>query len=157
MTAVITSIHIATTTGADMTSVVTAELQAGRGVVGDRYHAGAGKFSAKLMTKGEGDWQLTLVEAEELDRFVAAEELDFCHSDFRRNIVTRGIRLNPLVGKRFVMDGVELEGIRLCEPCAYLAGVLSERLLPAMVGRAGLRARILTSGTITVGGEILGA
>jgi MOSC domain-containing protein YiiM len=157
MTAVISSIHIATTTGADMTSVVTAELQAGRGVVGDRYHAGAGKFSTKLMAKGEGDWQLTLVEAEELDRFVADEALDFGHSDFRRNIVTRGIRLNPLVGKRFVMDGVELEGIRLCEPCAYLAGVLSERLLPAMVGRAGLRARILTSGTITVGGEILGA
>jgi MOSC domain-containing protein YiiM len=157
MTAVITSIHIATTTGADMTSVVTAELQAGRGVVGDRYHAGAGKFSAKLMTKGEGDWQLTLVEAEELDRFVAAEELDFGHSDFRRNIVTRGIRLNSLVGKRFAVDGIELEGVRLCEPCAYLAGMLSEHLLPAMVGRAGLRARILTSGTITVGGEILGA
>ena len=156
MTAVIASIHIATTTGAEMTTVSSAELQAGRGVVGDRYHADAGKFSAKLMTKGEGDWQLTLVEAEELDRFIADEALDFGHSDFRRNIVTRGIRLNPLVGERFMVDGVEMEGIRLCEPCAYLAGLLTERLLPGMVGRAGLRARILTSGTITVGGDILG-
>ena len=157
MTAVITSIHIATATGADMTSVSSAELQAGRGVVGDRYHAGTGKLSAKLSAKCEDDWQVTLVEAEELDRFVAVEALDFGHSDFRRNIVTQGIRLNPLVGKRFRVDGIELEGVRLCEPCAYLAGMLSGRILPAMVGRAGLRARILTSGTITVGGEILGA
>ncbi len=156
MTAVIASIHIAPTTGADMMSVSSAELQAGSGIVGDRYHAGEGKFSVKLMAKGEDDWQLTLVEAEEIDRFVAAEELDFGHSDFRRNIVTRGIRLNPLVGERFSVDGIEMEGVRLCEPCAYLAGILTDRLLPAMVGRAGLRARILTSGTITVGGDILG-
>jgi len=157
MTAAIASIHIATSTGADMMSIPSAELQAGRGMVGDRYHAGEGKFSAKLMAKGEDDWQVTLVEAEEIDRFVAAEALDFGHSDFRRNIVTRGIRLNPLVGERFTVDGIEMEGVRLCEPCAYLAGILTDRLLPAMVGRAGLRARILTSGTITVGGDILAA
>ena len=54
-------------------------------------------------------------------------------------------------------EGIEMEGVRLREPCAYLAGMLTDRLLPAMVGRAGLRARILTSGTITVGGGILGA
>lgn len=113
MTAVIASIHIATTTGADMTSVSSAELQAGRGIVGDRYHAGEGKFSVKLMAKGENDWQVTLVEAEELDRFVTLEALDFGHSDFRRNIVTRGIRLNPLVGERFSVDGIEMEGVRL--------------------------------------------
>ena len=157
MTAVIASIHIATTTGADMTSVSSAELQAGRGMVGDRYYAGEGKFSTKLMAKGEDDWQVTLVEAEEIDRFVSSEALDFGHGDFRRNIVTRGIRLNPLVGERFTVDGIEMEGVRLCEPCAYLAGILTDRLLPAMVGRAGLRARILTSGTITVGGDILAA
>jgi MOSC domain-containing protein YiiM len=154
MTATITSIHIATTTGADMQSVSTAELQAGRGIVDDRYYAGEGKFSAKLMAKGEDDWQVSLIEAEEIDRFIADEDLNFSHSDFRRNIVTQGIRLNPLVGKRFTVDGIEMEGVRLCEPCAYLAGLLTERLLPGMIGRAGLRARILTSGTITVGGNI---
>jgi MOSC domain-containing protein YiiM len=154
MTAAISSIYIATTTGADMQSVSTAELQAGKGIVGDRYYSGEGKYSAKLMAKGEDDWQVTLIEAEEIDRFVADKDLDFSHSDFRRNIVTQGIRLNPLVGKRFTVDGIEMEGVRLCEPCAYLAGLLTERLLPGMIGRAGLRARILTSGTITVGGNI---
>jgi MOSC domain-containing protein YiiM len=157
MTAVIKNIFIASESGASMVAMQTARLTAGRGIEGDRYHLGKGKFSAKLAAKGADDWQVTLVESEELEAFLGAEGLNIEQGDFRRNIVTTGVRLNPLVGKRFVVDGITLEGVRLCEPCAYLADLLSERLLPAMLGRCGLRARIIDDGTISVGGEIGGA
>jgi MOSC domain-containing protein YiiM len=151
MSAVVTSLFIAPASGAPMTAIETAALEAGRGIVGDRYHQGSGTYSDKLHVKGADDWQITLVESEELDLFIAAEGLDLEHGSFRRNVVTAGVRLNPLVGRRFIVAGVELEGLRLCEPCAYLANLLTDKLMPAMVGRSGLRARILTSGKISVG------
>ena len=77
-----------------------------------------------------------------------------CHGDFRRNIVTSGVRLNALVGQRFTVDGIAMEGVRLCEPCAYLAELLTDKLLPTMVGRCGLRARILQSGVIRIDGVV---
>jgi MOSC domain-containing protein YiiM len=154
MTAVMKNIFIAPESGARMMSVPTASLEAGRGIVGDRYHDGKGKFSKKLAAKGQDDWQVTLIESEEIEAFLLAESLSFAQGDFRRNIVTSGVRLNALVGVRFVIDGITLEGVRLCEPCAYLAGLLTERLLPAMIGRSGLRARIIDTGLISVGGAI---
>ena len=154
MNATIRSIFLAPVSGSPMIAVDTAELVCGEGIVGDRYYVGVGKFSEKLKAGGKGDWQITLIESEEIDNFVASESLSLGHGDFRRNIVTSGVRLNPLVGNRFLLDGVELEGVRYCEPCAYLAELLTEKVLPGMVGRAGLRARILNSGTISTGGLI---
>jgi MOSC domain-containing protein YiiM len=154
MTAAIKNIFIAPESGAPMISVQTASLEAGRGIAGDRYHIGKGKFSEKLAAKGENDWQVTLVESEEIEAFLSAEGLSFEQGDFRRNILTAGVRLNTLVGRRFVVDSVTMEGVRLCEPCAYLAGLLTERLLPVMIGRSGLRARIIDDGTISIGGVI---
>jgi MOSC domain-containing protein YiiM len=157
MEASITSIFVAPASGEQMRPLTSAELEAGCGIVGDRYHAGIGKFSEKLLAAGTGEWQVTLIESEEIDQFLQSEALSFGHGDFRRNIVTTGVRLNPLVGACFTVDGVLLEGIRLCEPCAYLAALLTDGLLPTMVGRSGLRARILTSGTISIGGSIGGS
>jgi MOSC domain-containing protein YiiM len=154
MSAIITGIFIAPAAGAPMTSIETAELEAGRGILGDRYHQGVGTYAEKLRSKGTDDWQITLVESEELNLFLRDEGLSLGHGDFRRNIVTAGIRLNPLVGSRFAVAGVEMEGVRLCEPCAYLANLLTDKLMPAMVGRSGLRARILNDGKISVGGHI---
>ena len=66
----------------------------------------------------------------------------------RRNVVTEGIELNELVGVQFRVGEVMLEGIRLCEPCAHLASLVAKEVLPELVHRAGLRAKIISGGTI---------
>ena len=154
MSPTVVAIYIAKTSGQPMIELASADVAAAAGIAGDRYHSGHGKFSQKLKDKGEDDWQITLIEAEEIDAFNAAESMALDYGEFRRNIITRGVRLNDLVGKRFTVDGVELEGIRLCEPCAYLADLLTDRLLPSMVGRSGLRCRVLTDGNIQPGSHI---
>jgi MOSC domain len=116
---------------------------AGRGLEGDRYAVGRGTFSGP----GRG-YQLTLVEAETLDELTVAWERA------RRNIVTRGVSLNPLVGRRFRIGEVECIGRRLCEPCAHLERVSGAGLLRPLVHRGGLRADILVGGTIELGDEL---
>ena len=116
---------------------------AGRGLEGDRYHEGRGTFS-KPYANGH---ELTLVEAEALN------ELGFTPADARRNVVTRGIDLNALVGRRFKVGDVECVGRRLCEPCAHLER-LSPGTLRPLVHRAGLRADMLGDGTIRVGDPV---
>jgi hypothetical protein len=78
----------------------------------------------------------------------------FHESDFRRNLVTEGIRLNDLVGKRFNINGVIFYGVQLCEPCASLQRRLGVRILPDMIGKGGLRAQIRGIGVISVGDSI---
>ena len=116
---------------------------AGRGLVGDRYHEARGTFSSPHSNGHE----LTLVEAEVL------EELGFGPEDARRNVVTRGIDLNALVGRRFRVGEVECVGRRLCEPCAHLQK-LSPGTLRPLVHRGGLRADLLGDGVIRVGDAV---
>jgi hypothetical protein len=117
---------------------------AGRGLDGDRYADNAGTFSP-----GPGGGRaLTLIEAEVLD------ELGLAPEQARRNVVTRGIRLNPLVGARFRVGEVECAGRRLCEPCAHLERLGEPGMLRALAHRGGLRADILTGGAIAVGAEV---
>ena len=113
---------------------------AGRGLVGDRYHDGRGTFSGP----GRG-YQLTLVEAEALDA------VDLSWEQARRNVVTRGISLNALVGRRFRVGPAECVGRRLAEPCAHLEKLTRPGILRPLVHRAGLRADILSGGPIAVG------
>jgi hypothetical protein len=120
-----------------------AEAVPGRGLVGDRYANGDGTFSGP----GRG-YELTLVEAEVLD------EIQLSWEAARRNIVTSGISLNALVGERFHVGRVECIGRRLAEPCAHLQRLARPGLLRPLVHRGGLRADILSGGTITVGDEI---
>ena len=125
-----------------------AHLEKGRGIAGDRYFLQHGTFSRPESV--QPDQEVTLIESEEIDEFNRNTGLNLGYGAPRRNIVTRGIRLNDLVGKRFSAGSAVLEGMRLCEPCAHLAGLLSEKVLPGLVHRAGLRARILTGGDIRV-------
>ena len=150
----IEEIYISAASGAPMAALTSAELEASRGIIGDRYHAGEGKFSKKLLAGGADDWQLTLIESEQIDQFLESEGVSLTYGDFRRNIVTANVDLNSLVNQRFYLDGVLVEGVRLCEPCAYLSGLLTDRLMPSVVGRCGLRARIIGDGKIVVGGPI---
>ena len=73
----------------------------------------------------------------------------------RRNVTTRGIRLNDLVGRRFRVGGIECEATRLCEPCQGLTDLLGKPVLKPLAHRAGLRALILTDGEIGLGDEIV--
>ena len=138
--------------GAAMQELHQAQLETDRGLVGDRYYAELGTFSAKL--QGTPDTQVTLIEAEAVAEFNAEQGLRLAAADLRRNIVTQGVRLNNLVGRQFRVGSAVLQGIRLCEPCAYLAEKVESRVLPGMVHRAGLRARIVTGGVVCPGDGI---
>jgi len=126
-----------------LTRVDRIDAVAGRGLTGDRYHDGRGTFSGP----GRG-YQLTLVEAEVLD------SVDLPWEQARRNIVTRGIALNALVGERFTIGAVECIGRRLAEPCAHLEKLSRPWLLRPLVHRGGLRADILEGGTISIGDSV---
>ena len=131
-----------------------AELVAGRGIVGDRYYEETGTFSEKLA--GLPDKELTLIESEEIDSFNNEFGFNFSYGDFRRNIVTTGIKLNDLVGEEFMMGSIRLRGVRLCEPCAHLASLLVSEIMPSLVHKTGLRAEIISSGNVSVGEVITG-
>jgi hypothetical protein len=116
---------------------------AGRGLEGDRYFAGHGTFSGT----GRG-YEVTLVEAD------ALEDVGLSWEEARRNIVTRGIALNGLVGRRFTVGTAECVGRRLAEPCAHLEKLTRPGLLRPLVHRAGLRADILRDGEVRVGDSV---
>jgi hypothetical protein len=139
----VAAILIAPDAEASLSRVDEAEALAGRGLAGDRYAAGRGTFSAP----GRG-YELTLVEADVLD------EVELPWEDARRNIVTRGISLNGLVGQRFRIGSVECVGRRLAEPCAHLEKLARPGLLRPLVHRGGLRADIITGGVIRLSDEI---
>ena len=104
--------------------------------------------------RAEG-YDLTLIEAEALEAFTAETGIPLSHEESRRNVLTRGIRLNDLVGKRFAVGGAECEGVQLCEPCTHLQGLTREGVLRGMVHRAGLNANVVSGGTIATGDEVV--
>ncbi len=146
MTGSVISIFIAPEAGMPMRSVSKARLEEGQGIVGDRYYSGNGTFSEDL--SGRSDSEVTLIESEQIDYFNRQNGLELDYGSPRRNIVTQGIELNKLVNVRFRIGEVLLEGIRLCEPCAHLANLITEKVLPGLVHRGGLRARIISGGLI---------
>jgi MOSC domain-containing protein YiiM len=130
-----------------MVAVERIRADAGVGLAGDRYATRTGHWSANETV----DRQVTLVEAEEIERLADVFAISLEAGATRRNVTTRGIRLNELVGRRFRIGGVECLGTRLCEPCQYLTDLLGEPVLEPLVHRAGVRARILTDGEIALG------
>lgn len=124
---------------------------AGRGLEGDRYFSGIGTFSPQLQ---KPDFEITLIEKENIERYVAETGRAFTAQDARRNIVTGGIPLNDLVGREFSLGTVRLKAIRLCEPCNHLAKQTHPEVLRGLVHKGGLRAAILTDGFIQVGDSI---
>lgn len=127
-----------------------ARVVAGRGLEGDRYFNGTGTF----WKKDTPDRHITLIEAEALDALRRDYGVDIRPHESRRNIVTRGVALNHLVGHEFKVGEVTLRGIRLCEPCAHLESLTSKETRTGLVHRGGLRAAIVTEGTIRVGDPV---
>jgi hypothetical protein len=145
-------ICIADAAAVPMRTVHEIECVSGRGLAGDRYFEGIGTFSA---TAKKPSHEVTLVEAEEIEDFNAQFGTKLKPEELRRNFITRGIRLNDLVGQRFTIGSVTFEGIRLCEPCSHLAAITGDQVLAGLVHQAGLRAAIVASGTVRVGDPVL--
>jgi MOSC domain-containing protein YiiM len=122
----------------------------GIGLVGDRYASANGYWSGDFKVSRD----LTLVEAEVAEETSMSLGFEISAAELRRNLVVRGVRLNHLVGVRFRIGEVIVEGTSLCEPCAHLARVTGKRILRPLVHRGGLRANILVGGEIREGDRI---
>jgi hypothetical protein len=149
-TGVVELLAVAAEKEGPMVAVGRAVAVAGRGLEGDRYFEDAGTFSG---TAARGH-ELTLVAAEVLDALVLPSGERIAYADARRNVVTRGIDLDALIGRRFRVGDVECVGQRRCEPCAHLERLTAPGSLRALVHRGGLRADVVSDGIIEVGAQI---
>jgi MOSC domain-containing protein YiiM len=143
------SIYIASTAQGPAQALAEVAAIPGAGLAGDRYELRLGTFF-----KPEPDYELTLIEAEAIEALRRDYHVELATGEARRNIVTRNVPLNHLVGKEFAIGDVLIRGIRLCEPCDHLQKVTGKRVITGLLHRGGLRAQILTAGTIRVGDEI---
>ncbi len=130
-----------------------ARAVAHRGLENDRYFHGKGTYSDKD-PKGPGR-ELTLIEQAALDHVKEASGITLSGAESRRNILTKHVILDELIGHRFRIGEVWVEGIRPCPPCAHLDELTGKIVCKALTNRGGLRADILTDGVIHVGDEIV--
>jgi MOSC domain-containing protein YiiM len=126
--------------------VQSVEAHAGKGLVGNRYYFVGGAAPGQA---------LTLIAAEALDGLAAEHGIELSAAESRRNVLTSGIDLNALVGKRFRVGDVECEGVELCEPCTGLEAMTQPGVIKGLLHRAGLNADILSDGVISVGDEVV--
>ncbi len=141
MSGVVEQIAIATEPGAMPAPVPAVRAEAGHGLEGE-YH---------WSTSPDPGQSITLIAAEALEGLRADTGIELSHEASRRNVLTRDIDLNALVGRRFVVGGVECEGVELCEPCNRLVKLTERGVLRGLVHRGGLRADIVSGGEIAVG------
>ena len=146
------AICIAPAAEAPMRALSEVEAVAGVGLTGDRYALGIGFYSPRPTDPGARE--LTLVEGEVLDWLAAQHGIALPPTEHRRNLTTRGVQLEPLIGKRFSIGDVVLEGVRDCPPCDHLDQVTGKRVMRPLLGRAGIRARIVRGGTMRIGDAI---
>ena len=141
------SIYLAEAAGRPMTGVDEVAAVEGRGLEGDRYFNKTGSWS-----KDDGpERQVTLIEIEAIGAVERDADMALDKSETRRNIVTRGVPLNHLVGLEFVIGGAVFRGVELCEPCRYLARVTEKAVVKPLIHRAGLNAEVIRGGTIRTG------
>jgi MOSC domain-containing protein YiiM len=145
-------IFIAEEVRGPMKELQQAYLEAGMGIRGDRYYQAAQAAIACGETAGIN--QVTLIDKARLDEFLAEHDSDLGYGEFRRSIVTSGIDLNDLVDKSFMVGDARLRGTELCEPCAWLKQHVHEAVLPDLVHKAGLRAIVESSASISPGAEV---
>ena len=141
----IIKIGITQTKGSSIINVNSAEVIKGKGIVNDR----------KFIENNQKERQITLVEIENINYFNNISKTNIPPLNFRRNIVTKNVKLNDLIGKEFFVGNIKLKAHDLCRPCKYLQDSLTqENLIKEMMRKAGLRCEILTDGKIFVGNEI---
>lgn len=145
------AIFLAPVAEAPPVPVSTAEAQAGKGLVGDRYGAAVGTYSGR---PGPGR-QLTFIAAEAVEALTRETGIALEPGVHRRNVVTRDTDLEALIGKRFRVGSVECVGVRPCTPCAHLEGLTQAGVLKGLVNRGGLRADVTASGRLAVGDTLV--
>jgi MOSC domain-containing protein YiiM len=123
---------------------------AGRGLEGDRYFSGDGTFYEHRKPGQD----ITLIEAEAVAGLANVSGIELAPADARRNVVTRGIALNDLVGRRFRVGEAECLGRRLCDPCRHLETLTAPGVLKGLANRGGLRADVVVGGRIAVGAAV---
>lgn len=143
-------LHVASSAGAPMQSRGSLTLVAGQGVIGDRYKDGIGFYS----DRPEEGRQVTLFEAEALEALKRDHGIDFAPGEHRRNVTTRGVPLNHLVGRRLRIGDAVLEATRLSVPCQRLVDLTGKKVFKPLINRSGLNCRILAGGTIQQGDAI---
>jgi len=144
------AIYVAAKKRADLQRVDEVEAVAGHGLHGDRYFQKEGTFSAK-----DGpDREVTLIEMEALEALARETEIELQPGQARRNLITRGVPLNHLVGMEFRVGAVTLRGIRLCEPCNHLEALTVSGVNQGLCHRGGLRAQIVEGGVLRAGDPI---
>ena len=138
-------ICITKNSGEEMQDIDSIEVLANKGIVNDRY----------FNENNDQDIQITFIESENIDYVNEISSTSVPYIDFRRNIITKGIKLNELVDKEFLIGNVKIKGHRLCNPCKYLQDKLNiENLVKKLVNIGGLRCEILTDGRISVKDKI---
>lgn len=143
----VTSIQISPDGSEKLHAVESAQAIAGSGLEGDRYHHRTGTYSKKHDESREA----TFIESEALEALARDYGFEITPADSRRNITTRGVALNHLVGREFRVGGAAFRGIRLCEPCGHLEEMTGHKVRAGLVHRGGLRAQIIHSGLVKVG------
>jgi MOSC domain-containing protein YiiM len=138
-------IHIADVKGGPVRALETVHALAGVGLAGDRNHRENGDSPGR---------DLTLIEAEEIEALARNHGIQLAPGETRRNVTTRGIRLNELVGKEFWIGDVLVRGVKINEPCQYLQDLVGKPILKPLAHRAGIRADLLTDGRISVGDRV---
>ena len=129
----------------EIEEVVSIEVLANKGVIGDRH----------FKDFNDPYCQLSLIESENIDYYNIKYSLNIPYINFRRNIVTKGIQLNDLVGKKILVGNVELEVLDLCRPCRHLVELLGQdNIIKEFLRRGGLRCQVLSSFSIKIGDKI---
>jgi len=152
MQPLVEAICVARAASAPMESLISVAAIAGAWLEGDRYWAGIGFYSPRPTDPGARE--VTLIEAETLDRLRQAHGIELGPTDHRRNLTTRGVRLGELLGRRFRVGEVELEGVKDCPPCEHLESLTGKRVMQPLLQSGGLRARVLVGGVVRVGDPI---
>jgi MOSC domain-containing protein YiiM len=119
---------------------------AGRGLEGNRYFFDGDAPSGVA---------LTLIAAEAVEALEREHGISIEPRESRRNVVTRDVDVNALVGKTFRIGGVECRGVELCEPCTTLQAMTKPGIIKGLAHRGGLNADILSDGEISVGDAVV--
>ena len=136
---------ITDTNNKNINEVESIDVIANKGIIGDRHFK---EFNDPYC-------QLTLIESENIDYYNSSHGLNISYVDFRRNIITKDIKLNHLIGKKLLIGKVKVEGIDLCRPCRHLTELLNqENILKEFLRSGGLRCQILSSSNIDIGDQI---
>ena len=147
----IEAIHLGRESGRALSSREAVEAVAGRGLLGDRYAVDGGSFPRR----GRSGRDVTLISGEALEAMERETGIRLPASESRRNLLTRGIALDALIGRRFRIGPVLCYGVSTCAPCNHLEELTQAGVRHGLAGRGGLRADILEGGTIRVGDSVI--